>query len=199
MGEMQMDHQIKDIEIESEGEIIEQKKFEMPVYDPSLQYDSEFYNLFIQNQNLLEKIEEVADQRNYRIHKIYRIQEYYDENSGKMKALRYGPGLRKIHIRKTVAELERNYNCPYDNCAKPYASEGALNLHIKNKHNGGNKTDREKLAKNLIICQAKGIKVPDRLEINLPPGIVRERAEMIKQLSNIEINVGDLDHLEQKL
>jgi len=116
-----------------------------------------------------------------------------------MKALRYGPGLRKIHIRKTVAELERNYNCPYDNCAKPYASEGALNLHIKNKHNGGNKTDREKLAKNLIICQAKGIKVPDRLEINLPPGIVRERAEMIKQLSNIEINVGDLDHLEQKL
>lgn len=116
-----------------------------------------------------------------------------------MKALRYGPGQRKIHNRKTVAELERNHSCPYEGCGKPYASEGALNLHIKNKHNGGNKTDREKLAKNLIICKAKGIIIPDKLEINLPPGIVRERAEMIKQLSNIDIDVDDLDHLEKKL
>ena len=39
----------------------------MPEYDPNLQYDSEFYNLFIQNQNLLEKIEQVAEKRNYMI------------------------------------------------------------------------------------------------------------------------------------
>jgi len=49
-------------------------------------------------------------------------------------------------------------------------------LHIKQKHNGGNKTDREKLAKNLIICKAKGIIIPEKLEINLPPGIVKEKA-----------------------
>lgn len=46
--------------------------------------------------------------------------------------------------------------CPYDGCDKVYASEGALNLHIKNKHNGGNKTEREKLAKSLVYWQAKG-------------------------------------------
>lgn len=72
-------------------------------------------------------------------------------------------------------------------------------MHIKNKHNGGNKTDREKLAKNLIICKAQGLKVPDRFEINLPPGIVRERAEIIKQYSHIELNFDDLENLEKKL
>ena len=60
----------QDIEIESEDDVIEQKNFEMPEYDPDTQYDCEFYNLFIQNQNLLEKIEQVADKRNYMIQKI---------------------------------------------------------------------------------------------------------------------------------
>ena len=58
---------------------------------------------------------------------------------------------RKIVKRKTLAELDRDIECPYDGCGKKYASEGALNLHIKNKHNGGNKTDREKLARSLIV------------------------------------------------
>jgi len=36
----------------------------MPKYDSSLSYDTEFYNLFIQNQNLLEKVEIEAKERN---------------------------------------------------------------------------------------------------------------------------------------
>jgi hypothetical protein len=36
--------------------------------------------------------------------------------------------------------------CPYDKCRRIYGSDVSLNLHIKLKHNGGNKTDREKLA-----------------------------------------------------
>jgi hypothetical protein len=89
--------------------------------------------------------------------------------------------------------------CPYEGCDKKYASEGSLNLHIKQKHNGGNKTDREKLAKNLIICKAKGIIIPEKLEINLPPGIVKEKAHLIQQLSNIQIDLKDLDLLENKM
>lgn len=41
--------------------------------------------------------------------------------------------------------------CPYDNCSKSYGSEVSMNLHIKIKHNGGNKTEREKLAVIIII------------------------------------------------
>ena len=151
----------------------------MPEYDPTKQYDSEFYNLFIQNQNLLEQVEIAAEDRNDMLSKIYRIQDFYDRNVGQMKALRYRPGGRKIHVRKTMAMLERDQCCPYEGCDKKYASEGSLNLHIKQKHNGGNNTDREKLAKNLIICKAKGIIIPEKLEINLPPGIVKEKAQMI--------------------
>ena len=36
--------------------------------------------------------------------------------------------------------------CPYDGCNKLYGSDVALNLHVKLKHNGGNKTERERLA-----------------------------------------------------
>lgn len=84
---------------------------------------------------------------------------------------------RKIVKRKTMAELERDFACPYGACGKVYASEGSLNLHIKRKHNGGNKTDREKIAKSLLICQAKGISVPAELAVNLPPGIIKKVAE----------------------
>lgn len=38
--------------------------FKMPKYDSSLSYDTEFYNLFIKNQNLLEKVEIEAKERN---------------------------------------------------------------------------------------------------------------------------------------
>ena len=34
----------------------------------------------------------------------------------------------------------------FKNCERVYASIVALNLHIKLKHHGGNKTQREKLA-----------------------------------------------------
>jgi hypothetical protein len=53
-------------------------------------------------------------------------------------------------------------------------------LHIKKKHNGGNKTDREKLAKSLVILKSKGgIILPEKLYINLPPGLVKKAAEEI--------------------
>ena len=63
---------------------------------------------------------------------------------------------RKKHNRRTAKEINRQYICPYKNCQKVYGSEGSLNLHIKIKHNGGNKTDREKLAKTIIMAHMKG-------------------------------------------
>ena len=64
---------------------------------------------------------------------------------------------RKKHNRRTAKEINRQYICPYKNCQKVYGSEGSLNLHIKIKHNGGNKTDREKLAKTIILAHMKGL------------------------------------------
>ena len=53
-------------------------------------------------------------------------------------------------------------------------------MHIKRKHNGGNKTDREKLAKSLILLKANGYDVADQLDVNLPPGIVMKVAEQLQ-------------------
>ena len=48
--------------------------------------------------------------------------------------------------RRVSNEIDKNYICPYEKCGKNYGSDVSLNLHIKIKHNGGNKTEREKLA-----------------------------------------------------
>jgi hypothetical protein len=58
---------------------------------------------------------------------------------------------RKKHERRIANEIEREFTCPYQCCEKQYGSEGSLNLHIKIKHNGGNKTDREKNAKSIVV------------------------------------------------
>jgi len=51
-------------------------------------------------------------------------------------------------------------------------------LHIKIKHNGGNKTDREKIAKNIVQARLNGQSLPD-LEVNLPPGAVERAAQQV--------------------
>ena len=74
----------------------------MPDYDSTKHYDTEFYNLFIQNQNLLEQVENEANERNDTLMQIYRISDFYDNNVAKMKAERYQSG-RKIHERKKMS------------------------------------------------------------------------------------------------
>lgn len=51
-----------------------------------------------------------------------------------------GKGAKRL--RRQAHELEKQFACPYPRCFKNYGAEIALNLHIKLKHNGGNKTER---------------------------------------------------------
>lgn len=57
---------------------------------------------------------------------------------------------RKKHLRRSAHEIDRSYVCPYEGCTKFFGSEGSQNLHIKIKHNGGTKTDREKLSEQIM-------------------------------------------------
>jgi transcription elongation factor Elf1 len=52
--------------------------------------------------------------------------------------------------RRLAAEIDKKFECPYERCYRDYGSDVSLNLHIKLKHGGGNKTDRDKLA--VRIC-----------------------------------------------
>ena len=77
-----------------------------------------------------------------------------------------------------------------------------MNLHIKIKHNGGNKTDREKNAKTIVVLGRQGIRYDHILsEINLPPGQVTEAAESLgftlepKMLERFEEDVRETNEL----
>lgn len=146
--------------ISSSQSSIQKLPLGIPKYDPNISYDAEYYELFEKNMELLEEIDRESNDIFDIQKRILRIKDFYDHNILRLTRERDQNG-RKIHKRKTMAELERDIACPYDGCNKVYASEGSLNLHIKRKHNGGNKTDREKIAKSLLFYKAKGYKVQE--------------------------------------
>ncbi len=147
---------------------------------------------------------------------VFAIEEFYDTSlfpqyisSRKPKAAPKPPppppapasrcSKRKKHQRRTANEIDRDFNCPYTECGRFYGSEGSLNLHIKIKHNGGSKTDREKLAKLLVKATVTNTmldELKDGIELNLPPGTLSKAAkkaglnrvsesEIMRKLSNI--------------
>ena len=126
------------------------------------------------------------------------MKEFYDneENIAKHIGEKY-PNGRKKHVRRKHGDIERPLDCPYHKCNKVYASEGSLNLHIKLKHNGGNKTDREKIAKSIVYAKANGIPLSQNLSIsvNLPPGLIKTAVSEL----GAEIDNSDIQHLENEV
>ena len=102
---------------------------------------------------------------------------------------------RKKHVRRSAHEIDRSFVCPYEGCDKFFGSEGSQNLHIKIKHNGGTKTDRERLARQMVEAYAESAKkcdsnnvqidndIIDKVELNLPPGILTQMARKSGLLS----------------
>ena len=78
--------------------------------------------------------------------------------------------------------MESEIICPYRNCGKTYVSDTSLNLHIKVKHNGGNKGAREALALRILKAHIKGdlSKIINSIAIiNLPPGEIQKQADKL--------------------
>jgi hypothetical protein len=126
------------------------------------------------------------------------IEDYYNdtENLERSSRERYISG-RKKHHRRCANEIKRALECPYPNCGKFYGSEGSLNLHMKIKHNGGNKTDREKIAKSIVIAKVQGLELADeiKMDVNLPPGSLEKAAQML----NVAIDHRSLQKLEKNV
>lgn len=57
--------------------------------------------------------------------------------------------------RRTSSEINKTYKCPYQDCNKKYGCDVSMNLHIKLKHEGGNKTEREQLAVRQCLSRGK--------------------------------------------
>lgn len=126
--------------------------------------------------------------------KVFKIENFYDLNLDRFQSERYSSG-RKKHNRRCANDIERQFKCPYHKCEKLYGSEGSLNLHIKIKHNGGNKTDREKIAKHIAYAQASGLNLPESFDLNLPPGSIEKAASQV----GVRLEPEVLNKLEQDL
>ena len=76
-----------------------------------------------------------------------------------------------------------------------------MNLHIKIKHNGGNKTDREKLAKSILVNHMKGnlVQVVDQIDLNLPPGTITKAAKKLGLTGQVEQQVVTLIYDKVKI
>ena len=83
--------------------------------------------------------------------------------------------------RRTAAEIKKSFMCPYKICKKKYGSDVALNLHIKRNHKGGNKSDREKYARELFIA-LKASNAAPKTDLNLPDDFIKTVKEEFVRL-----------------
>ena len=102
---------------------------------------------------------------------------------------------RKKHLRRTAHEISKEFSCPYSGCTKSFGSEGSLNLHMKIKHNGGTKTERERIAQLLVesyvLTKQLDPAILDTIDLNLPPGLLRLTAEKSEKLKPEQIQEFD--------
>ena len=131
------------------------QSLQLPEYDPNENYFDQYWQLYLKNESLMSKVFCESMDRDSVLKSILQVEQFYNdpENLERTTRERYLSG-RKKHHRRCANEIERALPCPYAKCNKSYASEGSLNLHIKIKHNGGNKTDREKIAKSIVYHKA---------------------------------------------
>lgn len=177
-------------------------EIQVPKFSPRQCYNQQFYQKFIENQHLLEQID-IIGQENFETRlQLLRIKDFYDREIQRLANERYKHGLkiRKVTKRKRNIELDKRYNCPYAECERQYNTDCALSNHIMLKHNGGNKTDREKLANALIHRSLNGFTLPEVLKWNLAPGIITKVAQQMEaDDSKIVVPQATIDILEMKI
>lgn len=147
---------------------------DVPEFEPNRDYYKLYWMAFMENQSLLEELKKQSEERNnhyLNLVKMNASQCSQSQNEEKKEQ-------RKKHNRRCAKEINKNELCPYPNCGKYYGSEGSLNLHMKLKHEGGNKTDREKLAKSIVLSYSNNKVFPD-VTLHLPPGAVEEEAKKL--------------------
>lgn len=147
---------------------------ELPKYNSKTDYYLEYWKTYMSIKLSWEDLTKWAEKRNDKIRKLLKIMKYFEDNTEK-SVKEWKQNSRKKHMRRTAKEISKEFKWPYK-WGKHYGSEGSLNLHMKLKHAGGNKTDREKLAKALVIAQFRGEKLPE-IDLNLPSGAIEEAAK----------------------
>ncbi|KRX03670.1 hypothetical protein PPERSA_04222 [Pseudocohnilembus persalinus] len=152
----------------SQSSILQHSSY--PKYDKSVNYYHQFWHTYLLNEMMISKIKDFSGENKLLSQKISELDNLHKEYH-KIQAAR-----NKKKNRRPAKEIEKSYTCPYGDCVKIYGSEVSLNLHIKLKHNGGNKTERERLARSILLAQEQGESSPEQT-LNFPPGYLDKYRE----------------------
>jgi hypothetical protein len=153
------------------------------------------------NAVALDRLQEESLARDACLTEIMEIEKQYHDRMDDFQQKfeeRYPHNNRVKHKRRPNAELERSVMCPFPGCGRPYGKETALNLHLKRKHNGGSKTDREDTTRGLLQFYSEGKRMPhdQLLKLkNIPPCLIGE----IQEKHGILISDASLRALEQDI
>jgi len=160
----------------------------VPEFEPGVNYYQLYWKAFVENNLLLDDLRNQSEERNSHFQNLIKMNNsQYSQSKGEERKEN-----RKKHNRRCAKEIRKSELCPYPDCGKYYGSEGSLNLHMKLKHQGGNKTDREKLAKTMVLCFANNKPYPE-ITINLPPGSIIEEVRKM----NMEMSPKTAQELEE--
>ncbi|KAL4426742.1 hypothetical protein ABPG74_006114 [Tetrahymena malaccensis] len=151
----------------------------LPDYNKNTNYYQEFWKMYYTNEVIISKLNEYKkeiQQIRDKADKLEQMITHLDDDISReqdSKSQTNTVQKAKKKNRRCAQDIQKDFQCPYDNCTKTYGSEVSLNLHIKIKHNGGNKTERERLARQIFAAKINGEEIPE-MSLNLPPGFMEE-------------------------
>lgn len=182
---------------------------EIPPFKPYVDYQNEFWRVYLQNEVLIQKMKDhLTEIKGYQ-EQLLALEKNAEETDS--RSLNESGVKQKKKNRRTANQIVKTYQCPYEKCSKTYGSEISLNLHIKIKHQGGNKSDREKIANVLISAKITGKKIDDiaDIQVKLPPNYIKNylkfhklkkknKEELIKKLKKLSTIEND-DKIEDQI
>jgi hypothetical protein len=88
----------------------------MPSFNPGKSYYELYWDLYLQNEQLMKQVEFESMGRDDLLTSIVQIESFYCENLEKLQSERYLHNGRKRHNRRCANDIQKTFTCPYDAC-----------------------------------------------------------------------------------
>lgn len=150
-----------------------EKKIKPPRFFKKENYFQEGWNMFLMNEILLSFYKNTILENTIMEHQIA-------DCKRELSCLQRETKL-KDKARRIASEIVRSFQCPYENCKKRYGTQAAMNLHIKNRHSGGLKSDRNKFAISVFNALKNNKPLPET-DLKLPGNFVDRVKEVYEEL-----------------
>lgn len=86
----------------------------MPEYKQTQNYYEKYWDLYLQNEQLMSQLSNQSLERDGLLQKIISIESFYENNIERMQGERYLHNGRKKHNRRCANDISREFTCPYE-------------------------------------------------------------------------------------